>query len=112
MIIEFANNKLKKQCTTFAKARRAWGDENAKKLMRRLSEIRASDNLEVLCGLPFAGCHPLKGNRRGQFAVYLKHPHRVVFRPAGDPNTFKEGNAIKREQVDTIKILRVEDYHD
>ena len=55
--------------------------------------------------------HELKGNRKGVFAVDLKHPYRLVFEPAENPVPRKEDGGIDCEKIFSIRILRVEDYH-
>ena len=55
--------------------------------------------------------HELSGDRKGCFAVDLKHPYRLVFEPADDPVPRKEDGGIQKEKVVSIRILSVEDYH-
>ena len=54
---------------------------------------------------------PLKGKRKGQFAVYVKQPFRIVFQPYHDPIPKKEDGTIDLERVTRVLILEVVDYH-
>jgi proteic killer suppression protein len=74
--------------------------------------MNASDSLAVLMNLPGAGCHQLTGDRKDQFAVYLNHPHRIVFEPADNPVPRTEGGGIDLNKVTAVTILQVKvDYH-
>lgn len=56
-------------------------------------------------------CHPLTGERAGQFAVDLKQPFRLVFIPNHDPIPSKPDGLIDLTQITSIKVLSIEDYH-
>jgi len=87
------------------------GRDNARKIQQRLSELAAADALEDMVHLKSARCHELSGDRKGQFAVDLKHPFRLIFEPFHDPIPRKEDGGIDRTKVTRIIILEVEDYH-
>ena len=65
---------------------------------QRIDEIAAADSVEMMVKFHIGRCHPLKQNRRGQFAVDLVHPYRLVFE--------KQGTAIQ-----IAHILEIVDYH-
>lgn len=112
MQIEFASSKLRKRCEDKSQAVRAWGEQQARKVLQRLAEIQAAENIAELCKVPGAACHRLKAERDGQFAVYLVHPFRLVFEPTGDESLYKDGTSIIAARVTRVKILEVVDYHD
>lgn len=112
MEIVFATAKLSKLCNSLKSAQQRWGTECGTILLRRLDEMRASENLRILMTLPQAGCHPLKGNRHGQWAVSLKHPRRLVFEPANDPLPQLEDGGVDTGEVTVVRIMEVVDYHD
>ena len=70
----------------------------ADKLHERLEQIRYADSVEVLIYLQFGRCHPLYGDRLGQYAMDLVHPYRLIFT--------KFGNTI-----DIVEIQEIIDYH-
>ena len=43
-------------------------------------------------------CHPLKGNRQGQYAMDLVHPYRLVFEKTGDI-------------IQIANVMEIVDYH-
>jgi proteic killer suppression protein len=109
--IFFASHKLEKASNREREGDRMWGPESARKVRRRLAELAAADSLAVVAKYPPARLHPLKGNRKGQFAVDVKHPFRLIFEPYHDPIPMKEDGGIDLEQVTRIRVLSIEDYH-
>lgn len=109
MYIEFKDRKLKKNCEDFKNAQKAWGHDNALKLMQRLNEISAATCLEDLNYLPPARCHPLSGNRKGQYAIDVKQPFRLILEPILD-NIGQACTDISK--INKIKIIEVVNYHE
>lgn len=99
MDIIFGNNKIKKICS-YAKG----------KLKRRLDDIRAAENMVILKKLP-GRCHPLKADRKGQWAIDLEHPHRLIFELIGDPIPISKDGRLDLQQITAVKLIEVEDYH-
>ena len=102
---------MAKTCNSMDKMIREFGAESAKKLGMRLQAIEAADCLADLFTLPQCRCHPLNGDRKGQFAVDLKHPFRLVFEPRHDPMPLADDGGIDLSRVTAVKVLAVEDYH-
>lgn len=111
MNITFASRKFQKTCEDQKERTRTYGPERAKLLALRLSQLRAAANLEVMRTLPQVRCHELTNNRKGQLAVDLKHPYRLIFEPANDPIPTKPDGGLDWTQVTAINILEVVDYH-
>lgn len=111
MEIQFRTSKIEKLCNSEKKMRSELGPENAECLKRRLAELTAAENLEVMSFFPAARCHALSKNRKGHFAVNLKHPFRLIFKPDHDPVPQKQDGGIDRESVTAICILEIVDYH-
>lgn len=96
--ITYKTHKLEKVCTDTSIARKDYGLEMAAKIIQRINELRAADSVDMLVQFQLGRCHPLKGNRLGQFAMDLVHPYRLVF--------------IKNEEgVQLVTIIAIEDYH-
>jgi proteic killer suppression protein len=53
----------------------------------------------------------LTQDRKGQLAVDLVHPRRLVFEPANDPVPAKADGGVDWSKVTEIVILEVVDYH-
>ena len=68
------------------------------KIHMRIDEIRAADTIEELIACRIGRCHPLLGKRRGQYAMDLVHPFRLIFE--------KKGN-----EIQIAHIIDITDYH-
>jgi proteic killer suppression protein len=77
----------------FEKGRSAWPGLDVEKALNRLAALHAAGRLDQIGVLKSVGLHPLKGNRKGQWAVNVNGPWRVCFR-------FKDGHAHDVEIVD------------
>ena len=77
--ITYKTHKLEKVCTDASMARKEYGLEMAQKITQRINELRAADSVDMLVQFQLGRCHPLKGDRLGQFAMDLVHPYRLVF---------------------------------
>ena len=98
MEITYKNNKIKKICTDTKVAEKTYGAKMAEKIDMRIGEISASDTVEMLIQFRIGRCHPLTQNRKGQNAMDLVHPYRLVFE--------KNGN-----EIQIANILEIVDYH-
>lgn len=111
MDIIFASEKLRKTLSSEKEIARKYGPARGRALMRRMSELRAAANLEVMRSLPQARCHELKENRKGQLAVDLAHPYRLILEPGNDPLPTKPDSGLDWSAVTSIRIIEVTDYH-
>ena len=111
MDIDFINHKLSKKLSEERKIDQEFGSVQAKKIKRRLSELRAVPNLAGLRSLPQVRCHELSNNRAGQLAVDLEHPSRLVFTPNHDPLPLLPTGGLDWTNVTKITINEIVDYH-
>lgn len=63
----------------------------------RIGEISAADNVEMLIQFHIGRCHMLTQNRKGQYAMDLVNPYRLVFEKNGD-------------EIQIANILEIVDY--
>lgn len=112
MHIIFKGQKEQQLFESSKELKRKFGPDLAKKLMKRLSELAAVDSLAQVSQLPPARCHPLKGDRKGQYAVDLKQPFRLIFDVAQDPVPYRSDGSVDISKVKAVRIVGVEDYHD
>lgn len=98
MEIEYRQKKLKAACTVFSTAEKQYGRPMAEKIHQRIDQIHAASSVEQMIQYKIGRCHPLHGNREGQYAVDLVHPYRLVFE--------KKGTAVQ-----IALIVEIEDYH-
>jgi len=101
--IEYKSNRLKRACTDFSVAKRDYGVNMANLIHQRVNEISSADSVEMLCRFSIGKCHPLEGNRTGQYAMNLVQPYRLVF----------EKICIEEEgrNIEIVRILSIENYH-
>lgn len=98
MDITYKNKKIEKVCTDARAAEKTYGREMAEKIHHRIDEIVAADTVEMMIQFHIGRCHPLTQNRKGQYAVDLIHPYRLVFEKNGG-------------EIQIAKILEIVDYH-
>lgn len=96
--ITYKTRKLEKICTDAKAAEKAHGREMAGLIHQRIDEIAAADTVEMMIRFHIGRCHPLQHDRKGQYAVDLVHPYRLVFE--------KHGN-----KVQIPHIVEIIDYH-
>ena len=98
MEIEFKNKKIEKICTDYGFAMRKIGKRSAEILRQRIIQIRNSVSAEYMIEKQIGRCHELKGDRKGQYAVDLEHPYRLVF------TVIKKAGSV-------AVIIEIVDYH-
>lgn len=98
MEISYRTKKLEKICTDAKVSDRAYGCEMSEKIQMRIDEIKSVDTVEEMIQWHIGRCHALKNNRKGQYAVDLVHPYRLVFE--------KHDN-----EVQIVHIMEIIDYH-
>ena len=110
MKLEFATSRLAKDCADDRARLRAFGTNRKKKLGRRLSELVAAANLEVLRNAP-GRWHELHGDRKGQFAVDLDGPFRLIFEAVLDDALGRPQTQGVWSHITHVRILEIVDYH-
>ena len=98
MNISYKNKKIEKVCTDAKVSDRTYGKEMSEKIHMRIDEIQAADTVEEMILYHVGRCHSLTNNRKGQFAVDLVHPYRLVFEKHGD-------------EIQVAHIMEIVDYH-
>ena len=111
MKIYYEHRQLQKATSEYRAAVREWGSENAKKLSTLIQQLQAASTLKEMHNVPGARFHPLSGDRKGQFAMDLKHPKRLIVKPI-EPVPRTPDGGIDVSQVTEILVIEVVDYHD
>jgi plasmid maintenance system killer protein len=111
MEISFSTMRLAEICNNRAETVRSWGAANGSLVCRRLSQLAAVPNLELMTTIPGARCHQLGGDRSGQFAVDLNPPLQLIFAPENKPLPLSESGRIDQVRVTKIRIIEVAGYH-
>jgi len=96
--ILYKNKKIKTICTDAKASDRIYGKEMSEKIQMRIDEITAADTVEEMIKYHIGRCHPLTNNRKGQFAVDMVHPYRLVFEKRGT-------------EIQMAYIKEIVDYH-
>ncbi len=98
MEIKYKNRKLEKICTIVSEGKKYYHIEMVKKIHQRIGEIYAADTVDFLIQSKIGRCHALIGNRKGQYAMDLLQPYRLIFEEVD--NTIK-----------IVKVIDILDYH-
>lgn len=110
MEIKYKKNKLEKQLTDASEMKKAFG-VNAKRVAIRMADMQDSPNLAVLMQIPSANCHPLTGNRKGEWAVDISGNYRIIFEIDQNPIPENDDGSICIILITDIRILEITDYH-
>lgn len=108
MRIEYRTKKLKEECENPEIAQKRYGKNIGNMLTQRVGELAAATNLLDVQRIPSVRLHKLKGKRKNQYAVDLKHPHRLIFTPVQENNIDIE----LLQNITAIRLEEVVDYHD
>lgn len=84
MIVKFRTRKLENCFLQSKQAVKEFGDVVGRKYVQRIKIIKSTNSLDDLKKLPGLRCHPLKGDRAGQYAVNLTGFHRLIFTVEGN----------------------------
>jgi len=109
MELDFASKRLRSVCEDERRAQRQLGGVGARKLRARISDLRAAKTVsDLVVGNP----HPLKRERDGQYSVRLDGGCRLVFVLFMEEVPVREDGSIAWEQVDSVSVVFIGDYHD
>ena len=111
MNVGFKSKKLAILFSTEKALIRKFGDQRARRIMRRLAVLEAAPSLDEVPQTPPDRRHELTGNRNGEFALDVGQPYRLIFVPDHNPLPTKPDGGLDLRQVTAIIVLDVEDYH-
>ena len=111
MEISFKSRRLGKLFNSHDRLRRKYGGPLAEKIQVRLGVLKNAGSLAVVPTAPPIRRHLLRGDRQGTWAVDVGPRHRLIFAPNHDPIPRTAGGGIAVEQITSILILDVTDYH-
>lgn len=104
MVIYYQTKSVQKLFEKEKKLAKKIGYKSTEIVRNRLAFIRASRCLAGLYKVP-GGLHPLKGDRKGQYALNLDGGKRLVF------SVEYEGTQIDEQSIEEVTIVGVIDYH-
>ncbi len=79
MEVQFRTRKLKKQYENSREAEKSFGVDIARKYIQRINIMKHVRDINELRILPALHCHPLKGRKKGHWAIKLTGYHRLLF---------------------------------
>ena len=82
--VQFRTRKLQQQYEDYREAEKAYGVQVARRYVERVNILKQSRDFAELQRLPALRCHPLKGDRQGQWAVKLTGSYRLILTLAGE----------------------------
>lgn len=91
--VTFRKKNLRKRYENSAEAMKVYGDEVGRRYIQRVNILKNSaDKAAVMAQRPLR-CHPLTGDRKGQYAITLINRWRLIV-------TFDKGiNVVQIEEV-------------
>ncbi|MBE0336042.1 plasmid maintenance system killer protein [Paenibacillus sp. 28ISP30-2] len=104
MNISYTSTKLEKVLTNERLIKREY-TAFYKKLINRMSELRAANNLDEIPHVPPPNRHKLSGDYNDCWGIDVSKNYRIVLRPIGD----WESTDLKT--IRNVEIITVEDYH-
>lgn len=110
MDIIFSNKKLEKTINDAKSLQKMFGQIGAKVIRRRLDDLFAIECLEEVRLLP-GKYHELTADRKGQFAVHVHEPYRLIFEPVCDPMPVDEHGRLDWKKISCVKIIEIINYH-
>lgn len=87
MEVRFRTKRLEACYRESARAIRDFGPEVGRRYIGRINLIKATPDLDALLSLPGLRCHPLHGDRQGQWAATLIDRARLIFTFSDDAMT-------------------------
>ncbi len=78
LYIKYSNKTIEKVLSNEKLLIRTFGVSNARKIILRLNQIKAASSLGAMLTQRVGRCHPLSGDRMGQFAFDVEQPYRLI----------------------------------
>jgi proteic killer suppression protein len=111
MEISFNNKKLAKLLNSQRDTLRKYGPDNGKRILLRLSQLAAVENLQELASFPQVRLHQLAGNRNEQLSIDVKHPYRLLFVINHEETPRKPDGGLDWKEITAIIIIEIADTH-
>ena len=112
MTVKFAKRKLEKEFSDDRKLKQARGNQQAKLIQQRLSELRAATTLADMWKLPAVRCHELTGNLKGMISLDLNYPYRLLISVSGEGVQYRQDRDLVHESVTVVIIEEVVNTHE
>jgi proteic killer suppression protein len=107
----FRNSKLAKVLNSERELVRAYGQDNGRRIGRRLQNIADAANLEELSKVPQTRVHQLSGDRHEQISVDVKHPYRLILMCDHEEPPRKPDGGLDWARVTKVQVIEIADTH-
>ncbi len=111
MELSFKNSKLAKVLNSEHELLRAYGQDNGRRIARRLQNIADAANLEELSKLPQTRLHQLTGDRHEQLSVDVRHPYRLILICNHDETPRKPDGGLDWARITKVQVIEIADTH-
>lgn len=111
MELSFKNSKLAKVLNSERELVRTYGQDNGRRIARRLQNIADAANLEELSKLPQTRLHQLTGDRYEQLSVDVRHPYRLILICNHDETPRKPDGGLDWARITKVQVIEITDTH-
>lgn len=111
MEVSFNNKKLAKLLNSEKDTLRKYGADNGKRILLRLSQLAAVENLQQLASFPQIRLHQLTGNRKEILSIDVKHPYRLLVIPNHEETPRKPDGGLNWSAITSITVIEIADTH-
>ena len=111
MEVTYKNKHLQKCAENGKYSVKKLGAIRSKKYLQRVADLWDAETLEEVRYLP-GNYHELTGVRKGQWAVSLDQPYRLIFTPHESPIPTDKGGKYVWIEIKGVEIDDIEDYHE
>lgn len=109
MEISFSTKKLAKLLNSEKDTLRKYGPDNGKRILTRLTQLAAAENLQELATLPQIRLHELTANRDEQLSLDVKHPYRLIIIPDHAEIPRKEDLGLDWSRITAVTVIEIAD---
>lgn len=110
MEIHYKTKKLERSLTTDKGLIRTYGNL-AKKIKKRMQQLKSAPNLSVIASLPALCLHPHIGKNKGIWSIDIHRNWRILFKIDQDPIPTLEDGSVDIKKVTIIRIESIIDPH-
>jgi proteic killer suppression protein len=109
MLIRFSSEALAKVCNSSELLRRRWGISKGLLLEKRLSQIGAMPNLQLVTAIPGILETPVRLTKKDEFVAAVFLPLRLLFRVDHDPVPLHQNGDARCTEIHNLILMEVID---
>jgi plasmid maintenance system killer protein len=109
--LAYSTAKLRKLATTEKDLIKKFGSQVARAIAIRITTLEATPNLAGIPAAPPTKRHLLQGDRRGQWSIAVRDGVCICVVPDQEPVPENEDGSVALDQVVSVEIVYIGDYH-